>query len=180
MGKSHLVYSDQRSSFLMWRFLSASSRAAKVSHHVLWGLYLPGGIGIKSRIGRPNTHIAGESFVSLSGVFLNLSIAHWNASVLRSPCGPVLSMMRHFTVLMPISALQLLWGKANEQIRWCMPQSSRNCLVATAVYSGPPSEASSSSILNVMKVLHRQASPVAPSDDFSMIGQFEYLSTTTR
>lgn len=44
----------------MCLFLRASSRATSVSRQVSCGLYLPGSIGMKSLIGRPNTHIAGD------------------------------------------------------------------------------------------------------------------------
>ena len=42
---------------------------------------------MKSRIGCPNMHIAGENLVSLSGVFLYCRIARWNWSVMSSPLG---------------------------------------------------------------------------------------------
>ena len=69
---------------------------------------------MKSLIGLPNMHMAGESFVSLSGVFLYCSMARWKESVSMSPEELVLSIRRRLTVLTPISALQLLWGKATE------------------------------------------------------------------
>ena len=56
----------------------------------------------------PNTHIAGESFVSLSGVFLYCRMARWKASVPRSPLGPVLSVIMRLIVFTPTSAIQLL------------------------------------------------------------------------
>ena len=46
----------------MCRFLNAASLASRVSFQVGWGWYLPCGIGMKSFMGRPNTHIAGDSF----------------------------------------------------------------------------------------------------------------------
>ena len=57
---------------------------------------------------RPKTHIAGESFVSLSGVFLYCRMARWKASVSSLPFGPVLSVIMCLTVYTPTSALQLL------------------------------------------------------------------------
>ena len=63
---------------------------------------------MKSRIGCPNMHIAGENLVSLSGVFLYCRIARWDWSVLSSPLGLVLPVIRRLTVFTPISALQLL------------------------------------------------------------------------
>ena len=115
-GWSHFVCSVQRSAARICRFLNASSLAAKVSRQVLCGLYFPGRMGIKSRIGLPKTHRAGESLMSLFGVLRYWKIARWNLSVFRSPLGPVLSISNCFTVFTPISALQLLWGKATEEI----------------------------------------------------------------
>ena len=63
-GGSRLVCSDQCSAAFMCLFLRASSLATSVSRQVSCGLYLPGSIGMKSLIGRPNTHIAGDNFVS--------------------------------------------------------------------------------------------------------------------
>ena len=63
---------------------------------------------MKSLTDRPKTHIAGESFVSLSGVFLYRRMARWKASVSSSPFGPVLSVIMRLTVFTPTSALQLL------------------------------------------------------------------------
>ena len=97
------------------QFLNASSLAAKVSHQVLCGLYFPGRMRIKSRIGLPKIHIAGESLVSLSGVLRYWRIAGWNLSVFRSPFAPVIHQ-QSFHGFAPISALQLLWGKAMEEI----------------------------------------------------------------
>ena len=59
-------------------------------------------------------HIAGDSVVVGSGQFLYCSIARWNESVSISPLGPVLSVIILLTVFTPISALQLLWGKATD------------------------------------------------------------------
>ena len=39
---------------------------------------------MKSRVGWPNTHIAGESLVSLSGVILYCSMTRWKTSASRS------------------------------------------------------------------------------------------------
>ena len=72
---------------------------------------------MKSLIGLPKTHIAGESYVAGSGVLRYCSIATRNASVLRSPLGEVLDVIRRLTVLTPISALQLEWGNATEDWR---------------------------------------------------------------
>ena len=69
------VCSVSLSAIFMWRFRRASSLASKVSRHVGCGSYLPGWIGIKSLIGLPKMHMAGERPVSLSGVFLYWSIA---------------------------------------------------------------------------------------------------------
>ena len=53
---------------------------------------------MKSRIGCPNMHIAGGNLVSLSGVFLYCRIDRWNWSVLSSPIGLVLPVIRRLTV----------------------------------------------------------------------------------
>ena len=125
-GGSLFVCSDHRSMARMCRFLRASSLAARDPRQVSCGVYFPGSIGMKSLIGRPKTHIAGDSFVSLSGVLRYCSIARWNASVLSSPFGPVLLVMSLFTVLTATSARQLLWAKATELRRWWTPQFIRN------------------------------------------------------
>ena len=69
------VCSDQYSAARICQFLSASSRAERVSRQVSCGLYRPGSMGMKSLTGRPNTHEAGDSFVSGSGVFRYWRIA---------------------------------------------------------------------------------------------------------
>ena len=180
-GMSRFVCSDRRSQSLMWRWRSASSRAIMVSIQLLCGLYRPGGIGIKSRIGRPNMHLAGDNFVSLSGVFLYCNIARWNASVLRSPLGLVFPVIKRLTVLTPTSARQLLWRNATDDSLWWTPQSCSNFRIVMDVNSGPPSEASSSGIPNVPNVLLKQSTrPLVPPEAFSTIGHFEYRSTTTK
>jgi len=112
----------------MWRCRRAISLKFKESLHVGWGWYFPGRIGIRSLIGRPYKHIAGESLVLGSGVFRYCKIAFWNWSTLISP---VLPAMSRFMVLTPISVLQLLCGNATELRWWCTPcpQSWMNCLV---------------------------------------------------
>ena len=50
-------------------------RDMRVSRQVVLGWYLPGGIGMKSRMGRPKMHMAGEWWVSRSGVFLYCNMA---------------------------------------------------------------------------------------------------------
>ncbi len=65
---------------------------------------------MKSLMGLPNTHIAGDNFVSGSGVLRYCSMALWSESVSSSPFGPVLDVMSLFAVLTPISALQFEWG----------------------------------------------------------------------
>ena len=102
------MYSDQYSADFMCRFLNAASLASRVSFQVGWGWYLPCGIGMKSFMGSPNTHIAGDTFVTGSGVFRYWSMALCNISVSSCPFGPVLFVIRRFTVFTPISALQLL------------------------------------------------------------------------
>lgn len=72
---------------------------------------------MKSLMGRPNTHWAGESLVLASGVLRYCRMARWSESVSRLPCAFVLSVMIRFTVFTPISALQLEWGNATEDRR---------------------------------------------------------------
>ena len=55
----------------MWRLRRASSLAARELRQVPCGWYLPGRMGMRSRMGRPNICMAGDSFVSLSGVLRN-------------------------------------------------------------------------------------------------------------
>lgn len=73
-----------------------------------WGLYFPGCIGMKSLIGRPKRHIAGEKAVSRSGVLRYWSMALWKESVFNDPDALVLLTNSRFTVFTPISALELL------------------------------------------------------------------------
>ena len=60
--------------------------------------------------------------------------------MLIAPSFPTLPVINLLMVLTPISALQLLWEKATELRRWCIPQLCRNCLVVLATNSGPPSD----------------------------------------
>ena len=53
----------------MDRFDSAFSLRFSVSVQVRWGTYLVGLPGRRSRVGRSNTHIAGDDLVSGSGLF---------------------------------------------------------------------------------------------------------------
>ena len=101
--------------------LRASSRCASVSLHVGCGRYLPGLIGMKLQMFLPNTVIAGDNLVVESGVFLYWSTARWNWSISMSPLSVVLSVMRRFMVLTPISALVLLCGKATDDSLWWTP-----------------------------------------------------------
>ena len=54
---------------------------------------------MKSLIGQPNTHWAGDSFVAGSGVFRYWSMVCCRALVFRLPCGSVLLEMSHLTVV---------------------------------------------------------------------------------
>ena len=141
-----LVCSLLYSCVLICLLRSASSRARSVSRQVSWGRYLPGITGMKSRIMRPNTHIAGDIFVSGSGVLRYCKTARCTASVSRSPFPPVLFVIKRFIVLTATSARQLLWGKATEDSLWFTPHVRRNWRVSVDVYSGPPSDASSSGV----------------------------------
>ena len=144
-GGNVRVCSDSRSASRMCRLRRASSLAMSVSCQVLCGWYLPGWMGIKSRIGLPKRHMAGERWVSRSGVFRYCNMARLNLSVFRDPL-LVFSVIKRFTVLTPTLARQLLWGKATEDNRCWTRQSLRNCSVLKDVNSGPPSEESSSAM----------------------------------
>ena len=78
---------------------------------------------MKSLIGLPNTHLAGDSFVAGSCVFRYWSMAHCKALLLRLPCGSVLLVMSRLTVLMPISAVQLflIVGATDDRHWWTDP-----------------------------------------------------------
>ena len=166
------VCSLSRSQIFWCLLRSASSLASSVSRQVGCGRYLPGCTGIKSLIARPKTHIAGLKPVSLSGVLRYWSMALWKLSVFRVPLRPVFSIMRRFTVFTPISARLLLWAKATEDRRWRVPQFCRKVCAALEVYSGPPSDVSSSAMPNVTKVERSaEINPCAPSDACSTMGQ---------
>ena len=93
------VCSDKRSAACICRFRKASSRERRVSCQVGWGLYLPGWMGMKSRMGRPKTHIAGDRPVSLSGVLQYWSMARWNPSEFSLPSAVTLPVRRRLAVL---------------------------------------------------------------------------------
>ena len=134
----------------------------------------PGRIGMKSLIGRPNRHMAGETLVSGSGVLRYCNIAILNASVFRVPRGEVLDVIIRFRVFTPISARQFEWGNATDDCRWWMPHVFMKFLVAGAVNSDPPSVASSSGIPNVINVcLSTSIRPFDPPHARSTIGQLE-------
>jgi len=80
---------------------------------------------MKSRMGRPKTHIAGDNFVSLYGVFLYCKMARWNESVARLSSGFFIINDEALDCLHPTSARQLLYGKATDDKRWCTPSHSR-------------------------------------------------------
>ena len=95
----------------------------------MWGVYLPRGMGIGSRIGLANSASGGEDLVSGSVEFLYSSITRWNLSTLRDPLGPVLSISILLMVLVASSARQLAVGLSTDVRRWCTPHDYRKCLV---------------------------------------------------
>ena len=143
-GGRDFVCSDHCLSASAYLWLRACSRSSRFCFHILCGAYFPGLTGMRSRTGLPNTHIAGDSLVAGSGVLRCWRTARWNASVFRLPLADMLPARSLLIDLTPISARQLLCGKATELRRWCMPQSLRNWTVMAAVNSGSPSVASSS------------------------------------
>ena len=82
--------SDHRSTPFWCLLRRASSRDISALRHVSCGWYRPGGMGVKSRIGRPKRHIAGHILVSRSEVFRYWSTARWKALVSRLPSVAVL------------------------------------------------------------------------------------------
>ena len=143
-GGRDFVCSDHCLSASAHLRLRACSRSSRFCFHILCGAYFPGLIGMRSRTGLPNTHIAGDSLVAGSGVLQCWRTARWNASVFRLPLADMLPARSLLIDLTPTSARQLLCGKATELRLWCMPQSLRNWTVMAAVNSRPPSVASSS------------------------------------
>ena len=125
-GGSLFVCSDHFSSSRRCRTRSASSRAESMSDQDEWGSYLPGRMGMKSRTGLPNTHIAGDTLVMGSGVLRCCRTALWNLSTSRSPLGPVLDVINRLADFTPISARLLECGNATEDFRWWTPQSCKN------------------------------------------------------
>ena len=101
--------------------------------------------------------IAGENFVSGSGVFRYWSMAILNESVLSSPARDVFNVMRRFTVDAMVD-----------------PQLSRNFWVWPEMNSGPPSLDNSSGIPNVMNVrFSKSTNPSEPLEERSTMGQLE-------
>lgn len=74
-GGNRFVCSDNFSATFMCPFRKDSFLFDRVSRHISCGLQQLGIMDIKSRIGRPNTHIAGDNFVVLSGVLRYRKIA---------------------------------------------------------------------------------------------------------
>ena len=72
----------------------------------LVGWYFPGMRGIRSLVGRPNRHVAGDCLVAGSGEFLYCRMARCTASTLMLPSAPTLPAMIHFTVLTATSVQQ--------------------------------------------------------------------------
>ena len=129
---------------------------------------------MKSLIGWPNTHWAGDNFVSGSGVLRYWRMARCSASVSRLPVGLMLLVIGHLTVFTATSALQFECGNATDYKRWCTPQSFRNWHVTVTVNSGPPSVTHSSGMPNVVNMWRKQEiRPWEPSVACSMMGQFE-------
>ena len=82
------------SEIFMWRFRKASSRVRVSPGRVWFIMSRVNGDKVSDTMGQPNTHRAGESLVSLSGVFLYCNIARWKEYLSRLPSGAVLSVMR--------------------------------------------------------------------------------------
>ena len=80
-------------------------------------MYRPGRMGMKSLIGRPNTHWTGDNVVSGSGVLRYWRMVHCSASVSRLPVGLVLLVISCFTVFTATFALQFECGNATDDRR---------------------------------------------------------------
>ena len=74
------------------------------------GVYCPGLIGKKSRMGRPKTNWLGDKLNSLSGVFLCCIKALSTLSQSGEPSDFVLSISNLLPDLTAVSALRLLCG----------------------------------------------------------------------
>ena len=88
---------------------------------------------MKSFMGLPKTHSAGDSCVFGSGMFRYWRTACCRELVSRLPLRVVLSVMIFLTDFTPISALQFEWGKATDDSWWWTPHSFRKWHVAVAV-----------------------------------------------
>ena len=64
--------------------------------------------GMRSHVGLPKMHVAGDTLVSWSGVFLYWRMARWYVSTLMSPWDPTLLVTTLLMVFTAISALHLL------------------------------------------------------------------------
>ena len=98
------------------------------------------GLGRKSLSSLPYRALAGDSLVSLSGVFLSCSKALEMAALSKEPSVPTLSLSIRLTVLTPSSALELAWGFPTELILWWIPYAPIMSSTHLAVRLGPPSE----------------------------------------
>lgn len=118
-----------------------------------YGMWLvsTGEIGMKSLISLPNRHMTGDNLVS-------------GSAVLSSPLGPVFEDIKSFAVFTPISALGLKFGKATDYNLCCTPQLFKNWDADDEANSSPPSDAHSSGIHYVAKILRRLViRPLVPS-----------------
>ena len=173
------------------RTLSASSRARHVSCHTgdslaQWNMLVLGGIGMRSRRGRPNRIIAGDMPVVGSGV-----LRYWTSPATTRlsssvPSGLVCPCSSRFIDFTATSALPLLLGWYAAESRCLTPHLPRNSCVSAAVNSGPPSLLSSSGAPKVanmyFRLRMRPCDPAASSDFVArmMWGHALKRSTITR
>ena len=105
-GGSALVCSDHCfSAFIDLRPRASSLASAKFIHSSPIRAEL--GLGKKSLSSLPKRALAGDNFVSLSGVFRNWSKALETAALSKDPFADTLSLNSLLTVLTPNSALEL-------------------------------------------------------------------------
>ena len=156
-------------SFSRWACLLASafSLCSIVILHSGCSKRLPGLIGKKFLTDLPKITWAGLRPVSLSGVFLCRSKARRKLSLFKLPSGATLSRNILFADLTPCSALWFECGKYEDDTRWLMPQSLKNCWVSLLVYWVPPSLANWCAMPKVAKysfiVLIKPLAPSLPA-----------------
>ena len=102
--------------------------------HKSLALLRGGLVGRKFLRFRPSSMKAGDSLVSLSGVFLYVNSGLVTAKLSSFPSDDTFSHSNLLASLMAISALVLAWGRATDVSLWCTPYCLRNVLNLSEVY----------------------------------------------